>query len=870
MAVTEKLYPPTIASSIPAFYGTTSAKLVVPFSMNRAVSENDVKGFALKIKTAQSNNYIITLEVTNELDVKRALENNEVTFTWNTVQKVVIGQYLKVQLAYMTSETVNNQITYNPGYFSTVATVKYTTKPIVEILNIQYDPTDEEIKIPVFQQTYTGIYKIDSEGDKSERPYSYCFSLYNQAQGLVESSGWKLHNSSINTIASETLQLEETTDTYTFQTSLRRNATYYIDYKVRTINDLEVTSLLYPVIDVSAATTNKGIKLIAENIFEEGYVNLSLNVDISQFYTYVLRDKILQYYNATDIVQNNNNYYVKRNEDTIKTLTGIDDQITQSNSISIIIERAEVGYNENINEDDYDWKAIKTVSFKNYEDVLSWSFKDFTIEQGINYCYAFKQYNKNQVFSNRVISNIIEADFEDMFLWDGIKQLKIRFNPKVSSFKINRQEQKIDTIGNKYPYFFRNGVVEYKEFPINGLISYLADNNEMFVHHEEDLNILLPQYSEREGTPSYLEDYKRTATLDSLGYNIRAERRFKMKVLEWLSDGKIKLFRSPAEGNFLVRLMNVSLSPEDRVGRMIHSFSAQAYEVADLNYDNLLSLELINLTTEEITQLKSETIQIIEKIANDENFYKINTYNIKNRFSIYSVTEPFYAYIGGTEDSNKWLITQVGLTVVNEGNTLQDIYIKGNSYNSVSNVFLYYEYDSIEALDGTIINDLNQEIEEVYVTTEVGQKTGSSNRNNSVLLPQEINSSTHTIKDLIKYYSLEFLKKNEITLYKIDNKYYDQLENGTEVTSFNKISLYKVIENDTTTYYITNSSTTLQSVITPNYNIILNEDNNQTFSVELGGQFMVQPDNVTHIFLGNATYVNYSRQVKITKVKEGA
>jgi len=91
MAVTEKLYPPTIASSIPAFYGTTSAKLVVPFSMNRAVSENDVKGFALKIKTAQSNNYIITLEVTNELDVKRALENNEVTFTWNTVQKVVIG-----------------------------------------------------------------------------------------------------------------------------------------------------------------------------------------------------------------------------------------------------------------------------------------------------------------------------------------------------------------------------------------------------------------------------------------------------------------------------------------------------------------------------------------------------------------------------------------------------------------------------------------------------------------------------------------------------------------------------------------------------------------------------------------------------------
>lgn len=53
-----KLYPPVIEGTIPAFNGTT---LVVPFSMNRSVSQAQINGFALKIKTIQSNTYVVTL-----------------------------------------------------------------------------------------------------------------------------------------------------------------------------------------------------------------------------------------------------------------------------------------------------------------------------------------------------------------------------------------------------------------------------------------------------------------------------------------------------------------------------------------------------------------------------------------------------------------------------------------------------------------------------------------------------------------------------------------------------------------------------------------------------------------------------------------
>jgi hypothetical protein len=69
--------------------------------------------------------------------------------------------------------------------------------------------------------------------------------------------------------------------------------------------------------------------------------------------------------------------------------------------------------------------------------------------------------------------------------------------------------------------------------------------------------------------------------------NFRREREFKHAALEWLTNGKPKLFRSPGEGSFIVRLMNTSLTPNDTLGRMIHSFSCTAYEVDDFTFGNL-------------------------------------------------------------------------------------------------------------------------------------------------------------------------------------------------------------------------------------------------------------------------------------------
>ena len=196
-------------------------------------------------------------------------------------------------------------------------------------------------------------------------------------------------------------------------------------------------------------------------------------------------------------------------------------------------------------------------------------------------------------------------DFEDMFLSDGERQLRIRFNPKVSSFKNTILESKMDTIGGKYPFFFRNGNVKYKEFPISGLISMLMDSNEEFAHGIQ----ISSTYRTKTPADKWEERDLPTALT---GDNFRRERDFKLEVLEWLTNGKPKHFRSPGEGSYIVRLMNASLSPTDQLSRMLHTFNCTAYEIADYTFENLRKYKMLMDEYLEIRELKIRSIDLHE------------------------------------------------------------------------------------------------------------------------------------------------------------------------------------------------------------------------------------------------------------------
>jgi hypothetical protein len=102
-----------------------------------------------------------------------------------------------------------------------------------------------------------------------------------------------------------------------------------------------------------------------------------------------------------------------------------------------------------------------------------------------------------------------------------------------------------------------------------------------------------------------------------------------MEALDWLTNGEPKLFRSAGEGNYIVRLMNVSLTPNDTVGRMLHTFNATAYEVTDYNFENLKKYKLLHLPESNNSVMKFVQMNIGENSINGVFSPGHNMYHVK-------------------------------------------------------------------------------------------------------------------------------------------------------------------------------------------------------------------------------------------------
>lgn len=386
-------------------------------------------------------------------------------------------------------------------------------------------------------QIYTGLY--NQTQDTTEKVSSYRFDIYDDLNNIIYTSGDQLHDSSADT------SLEETYDVYNLNVDFPSDLIYRVKYTVTTINGLTVSSPRYKIAQRSTLDTDLNASLVVKNDTQNGMIDISL----------------------------------KGEEDTIATGAFL---LSRTSSDSNFMS----------------WDALYRFTLFGQSPTRQ-LFQDFTIEQGKTYKYSLQQYNSNGLYSNRILSEDVYGDFEDAFLYDGKRQLRIRYNPKVTSFKVNTLETKTDTIGGAHPFIFRNGRTYYKEFPLSGLISYKTDESEMFLNREE--------YDFEEDTTNLTSK------------NITQERKFKMSVYEWLTNGQPKLFRSPGEGNYLVRLMNVSMTPNDAVGRMLHTFSGTAYEVADLTYDNLSNYGIIETGDTDISYMRWKTVSIRELSGNKNN-----------------------------------------------------------------------------------------------------------------------------------------------------------------------------------------------------------------------------------------------------------
>lgn len=537
-----KLAAPIVDNSLAAHTKANKdlLSITVPFLLNRAVGWSQIKGVSLIVKTVQTGTQICYAECLRESLIYKE-GKYFATFQIEDDQL----KHFKEKQTYKVQIAFISSEGYE-GYYSSVATFKLTYKPTLVIEGLSPDKVNAHIA------TYSGTYTNE---DQNERVYSYRFDLYNESGSLVATSGEQLHNSSKDTL------ITSSTDEWTTKYSLENEKSYTVIYKVTTTNGLECESQAYRIYNGMTFDSNivKYCDLVATLNSNEAYVELSLKPK---------------------------------------------QRVTKDRYISgqFIVCRAS-------SEDNYSTWHEMTRFMLSSHSILSTLFicRDYCVSQGVGYKYAIQAYSsKGGVYANRqlAIPQITFVDFEDMFLSDGERQLKIKFNPKVSSFKNTLLESKMDTLGGKYPFFFRNGNTSYKEFPISGLISMMMDENESFMN-----GIILSQEA-REKTPADQSKTEFVVPTNLTGDTIRREREFKMEVLHWLINGEPKLFRSPTEGSYIVRLMNTSLSPNDTLGRMLHTFSTTAYEIDDFTFENLRKYNMMIDEYVEMRELEFKTIYL--------------------------------------------------------------------------------------------------------------------------------------------------------------------------------------------------------------------------------------------------------------------
>lgn len=567
------IYPPTLQSTQPAFLYNT-ASYPIYFTLQSITSFNEIGHIQIRIVKQIDNRSIIDTSKYPDGTIYKQPSNIQQSGNRYCIsilradlnQAWSAGVIYKVQMRFGTTPmfgSVSDFATWKQtqidnqtfSEWSTVMLIKAIDEPEVYIKNaeaIKPDVIATERTESTLTPLFTGGFSIPERS--KEQVDKYKFDLFDEEDELIETSGWLQHDATNNV----------TLNSFRFKHILTNNNYYTVIFSIITVNGYKANSDPY--------------RFLAFRTYYAELENIELAVE-----------------NDTPYCKDNGCIRLKLYTGD-KTLTG-----------SFIITRADERSNFNVFED------LKYLSFT-METVNDYIFTDFTVESGIKYRYAIQQENAAGLRSApvpRVNDKDYWVDFEYNYLYHDDIQLRLSFNEQISSFKHTVLASKQDTIGDRYPYILKNGNAYYAEFPITGLISLQMDPDNTFFtdyqedgyYHNGDLLISKDKFEDGEKhrrTTDSLPEYTGLSYSTSVNSNLTAnnvfiERKFREKVEEFLNNYDYKLYKSPTEGNIVVILMNVSLTPNEQLGRMLYSFSATAYEVLDNTIENLNEYGIINI-----------------------------------------------------------------------------------------------------------------------------------------------------------------------------------------------------------------------------------------------------------------------------------
>lgn len=561
------LYPPLVDTFMPAFINTDPPEVF--FSLSPYNTEDKIKRIHVTLVDQTNNQNVLQPDITTETIVKTSdafqypvcvdgvliipfdlLGKDEElgiysfdipldflkTVEGQEEKSFKVGQYYKVQirldstpaLQYAGKNLTSDYLLENRQYFSEWSSV-CLIRPIGELsLHLDgFERAELDPSYPVpFAQGY--VHLVGRLQSADELMQSYRFKL-KDGETLVTDTGIQYPKTGTNQI-NYLLSADNT----------QGGSRYKLLIDIVTKNQYEFSKEYWIQISEYAKYTFEPDIILSEDI-EDGFVKIKVVVD-----------------DGVDEEHPPGKMYVKRasSKDNFKT-----------------------------------WELLSCTEHTSSDDI-DIEIVDNTIGSMIQYKYSAQfWYSGTNTWSKVKFSDTIYPTFYDIILSRNNTQLAIRYNGQLTSMKPIVQRAKFDTLGSKYPRFAENAHMNYRQYSLSGLISAEGDFNRRFLSEKsEEYAVNMQMYEQAFGanymvrndslpdnTDNFLERQHDTYPHENWYW----ERTFRDEVIAWLNDGEPKLFRSMPEGNMIVMVTDVNLTPNQNIGRMLYNFTATLYEVGD-------------------------------------------------------------------------------------------------------------------------------------------------------------------------------------------------------------------------------------------------------------------------------------------------
>ena len=616
------LYPPIVDTCTPVFLQGDSCKIWFSYSpymdslsdkekeklfMQVSINQQDTNKTALSKDKWSTGSAVFKINSATEGTKEFAhnlsyviIENSDIRNGFGTLQ------LYKAQLRFIYAETQDKALTIANSFSATPYRSEWSTVTLLKCI----------------QEPQTFIFTLDTTlnkegGNSPTTPLAINTPLLNVSGQTKfqdgESETVKTYKLSLETFTiseSGKVVTEQVIETATLNTNYYDNSNSF-KYKFKTMLDNGLYWL-----DISYITKNGYDSSVGSyNPFKPKKYGLYIQINANEGIAPPLSD--------ISIVSDKDNGRI------IINATVDNQQTSEDVTIAIVRSSSNTRFKE--------WEEVYT---KLYHPGDKITFDDRTIESGVWYKYNFQVIDEAGTRSRFIDESIYKPSplmiiFNDVFLTAGDKQLKITLNNETGSLSYNLQESKTDTIGSQFPWIRRNGAIKYRTFSLGGLISYLGNNEMILFSNSEnsDTNIEYQNnlaekninglfYSKDDLFPQEISELYQSYNLDNgiTNYNdIMLEKVFRDKVIDFLLEDRPVLFRSATEGNILIRLMDLSFSPNTQLKNYIYSFGSTAVEIAECNFDNFHKYNIYDAGSIDVAVNAFNECQIIERIGQINN-----------------------------------------------------------------------------------------------------------------------------------------------------------------------------------------------------------------------------------------------------------